>query len=134
MTRNEHEIEDQRADLLEDILGKTRGEKGSSLGVPHQRRGTRNNRDGYQLNIESSCTVLCCCRLRTNQRTRANHGQSLGMCTAEMKSSELKKKKVQLQDMGCKGFCCYSAKGKVYRGVSIDSPKQVGMFRVNPPH
>jgi len=44
------------------------------------------------------------------------------------------KKKVQLKDVDCKGFCCYSAKGKRYGGASIESPKQVGMFRVSPPH
>ena len=37
VTRNEHETEDQCADLLKDILVETRGEKGNSLGVPHQR-------------------------------------------------------------------------------------------------
>ncbi len=43
MTRNEHETEDQCADLLKDILVETRGEKGNSLGVPHQRPGTLNS-------------------------------------------------------------------------------------------
>lgn len=45
-----------------------------------------------------------------------------------------KKKKVQLHHVDCKGFCCYSAKGKRRGGASIESPKQVGMFRVSPPH
>lgn len=40
MTRNEHETEDQCADLLKDILVETREEKKNSLGVPHQRSGT----------------------------------------------------------------------------------------------
>ncbi len=45
MTRNEHETEDQCADLLKDILVETRGEKGNSLGVPHQRPSTLNSRE-----------------------------------------------------------------------------------------
>lgn len=51
-----------------------------------------------------------------------------------MQGQKKRKKKVQLQDVDCKGFCCYSAKGKWYGGASIESPKQVGMFRVSPPH
>lgn len=84
----------------------------------------------YQINIESFCTALRRRRQRDNQRTGSSTWQEL----LKWRWNAGDKKKVQLQHVDCKGFCCYSAKWKVYGGVSMESPKQVGMFRVNPPH
>lgn len=57
MTRNEHETEDQCADLLKDILVEMRGEKGNSLGVPHQRPSTLNNREEPAIRLILSHSV-----------------------------------------------------------------------------
>jgi len=65
---------------------------------------------------ESFCTLLC--RYRDNLRTLGDGGQHLTWVTeAEMKCRDKKEdveeeKKVQLRDVDCEGFCCYSAKGK----------------------
>ena len=57
MTRNEHETEDQCADLLKDILVETRGEKGNSLGVPHQRASTLHSREEAAIRLIVSHSV-----------------------------------------------------------------------------
>lgn len=57
MTGNEHETEDQCADLLKDILVETRGEKGNSLGVPHQRLDALNGTEAAAIRLIVSHSV-----------------------------------------------------------------------------
>lgn len=139
VTRNEHEKEDRCADLLKDILvEKERGrwrERGDSLGVPHQRPSTLNNREEPAIRLIVSHSVrFSAVPDRKTIREQGATADSTWHEFLKWRWNTRTRKKVQLQDVDCKGFCCYSAKGKRYGGASIESPKQVGMFRVSPPH
>lgn len=126
--------EDRSADLLKDIETDEERER-NSLGVPHHRLSALNKREEAAIRLIVSHSVRFSAvpdrkTIREQEGNRRQH--STWVSKVEMKYRD--KKKVQLQDVDCKGFCCYSAKGKRYGGASIESPKQVGMFRVSPPH
>lgn len=114
-----------------------RGERKATRWVFHIRDPSAlNNREepAIRLIVSHSLWISAVPERKTIRERGGNRGQHLTWVTkVEMKCRD-KKKKVQLQDVDCKGFCCYSAKGKRYGGASIESPKQVGMFRVSPPH
>lgn len=60
-----------------------------------------------------------------------NCGQHLTQVTkVEMERED--KKKVQLKDVDCKRLLLLLSKRET--GASMESPRQVGMFRVSPPH
>ena len=69
------------------------------------RLSEQHRRTSYQINSEPFSVVLCCSTLKDNQGTGGNCRRHLTRVTGT--------KKVKLQDVDCKSFCCYTAKREI---------------------